>query len=244
MNRLLSREIVGIMVSLERFLIDAEEKGNPFILGLLEKQHFRLKLVFDRHIVSWWFQSRMLLIHLFFQNDQLQSIERTKLSSKKRKGVAYFVKHFSTYAARIEQQLIGANELEIRTSVDSAYEKIVQTMFDSLKQIAKLDGEGEDKGQLNYHVILIGEFFNKDPTAIIIDCFAENMHYFVAEISQLDVPSLTSSSRRAEAIYDENLLAYIKIVFRRPFGKVIVSICHRDSQLILTNIRYRISLKV
>ena len=141
------------------------------------------------------------------------------------------MKYFSTYAARVEQQLIGANELEIRTSVDSAYEKIIQTMFDSLKQIAKLDGEGEDKGQLNYHVILIGEVI-KDRTVIIIDCFAENMHYFVAEISQLDVPSLTASSRRAEAIYDENLVAYIKIVFRRPFGKIIVSICHRDSQLI------------
>ena len=88
----------------------------------------------------------------------MKNIERTKLSSKKRNGVAYFVKYFSTYASRIEQQLIGANGLEIRTSVDSAYEKIVQTMFDSLKQIAKLDGEGEDKGQLNYHVILIGEF--------------------------------------------------------------------------------------
>ena len=51
-HRLLSREIVGIMVSFERFLVDAEEKGNPFVLSLLEKQHFRLKLVFDRHIVS------------------------------------------------------------------------------------------------------------------------------------------------------------------------------------------------
>ena len=65
MNHLLSREIVGIMVSLERFLIDAEEKGNPFVLSLLEKQHFRLKLVFDRHIVSWWFQSMMVLIDAF-----------------------------------------------------------------------------------------------------------------------------------------------------------------------------------
>jgi exocyst complex component 1 len=52
MNSLLLREIVGILVSLERFLIDAEEKGNPFVVGLLEKQHSRLKLVFDRHIVS------------------------------------------------------------------------------------------------------------------------------------------------------------------------------------------------
>lgn len=154
------------------------------------------------------------------------------------------MKYFSTYAARIEQQLIGANELEIRTSVDSAYEKIVQTMFDSLKQIAKLDGEGEDKGQLNYHVILIGEFINKERTVIVIDCFAEHMHYFVAEISQLDVPSLTASSRRAEAIYDENLVAYIKIVFRRPFGKIIVSILSPRYPVNITIIRYRTFLKV
>ena len=59
MNHLLFRGIVGIMVSLERFLIDVEEKGNPFILGLLEKQHFRLRLFFDRHIVSLRFSSTM-----------------------------------------------------------------------------------------------------------------------------------------------------------------------------------------
>lgn len=57
----------------------------------------------------------------------------------------------------MESQLVGADTLEIRNSVDAAYDRIVQSMFDSLKQMAKLDGEGEDKGQLNYHVILIGE---------------------------------------------------------------------------------------
>ncbi|KAH9486586.1 Exocyst complex component 1 [Psilocybe cubensis] len=181
-----SMEIVGILAFLERFLIEAEEKGNPFILNLLEKQHSRLKIIFDRHVT-----------------EQLKGVERTKLSSKKRKGVANFLKHFSAYASRIENQLVGANNLEIRTNVDSAYEKIVQSMFDSLKQIAKLEGEGEDKGQLNYHVILI-----------------ENMHYFINEMSQLDVPSMTTFIRRAEGIYDENLSAYIKTVFRRPFGKL------------------------
>jgi hypothetical protein len=70
------------------------------------------------------------------------------------------VKHFSAYAVRIENQLVGASNLEIRTSVDSAYEKIIQSMFDSLRQIAKLEGEGEDKGQLNCHVILIGLYFS------------------------------------------------------------------------------------
>jgi hypothetical protein len=73
------------------------------------------------------------------------------------------------------------------------------------------------------------------------------MHYFVAEISQLDVPSLTASSRRAEAIYDENLVAYIKIVFRRPFGKIIVSTVLTAIGLVDINnfVRcYRISLKI
>jgi hypothetical protein len=83
-------------------------------------------------------------------------VEQTKLTSKKRGGVSHFIKHFPVYIGRIESQLIGADGLEIRANVDAAYEKIVQTMFDSLKHMAKMDGEGEDKGQLNYHVILIG----------------------------------------------------------------------------------------
>lgn len=80
-----------------------------------------------------------------------------KLTSKKRNGVAPFIKYFPVYIGRVETQLIGADTLEIRQTVDQAYDKTVQSMFDALKQMAKLDGEGEDKGQLNYHVILIGE---------------------------------------------------------------------------------------
>ena len=87
-------------------------------------------------------------------------MEQTKLTSKKRNGVVHFIKYFPVYVSRVESQLINADTLEIRQNVDVAYEKIVQTMFDSLKQMAKMDGEGEDKGQLNYHVILIGEYHN------------------------------------------------------------------------------------
>lgn len=79
------------------------------------------------------------------------------MTSKKRKGVAHFIKYFPIYVNRVESQLVEADTLEIRNSVDAAYDRIVQSMFDSLRQMAKLDGEGEDKGQLNYHVILIGE---------------------------------------------------------------------------------------
>jgi exocyst complex component 1 len=38
---------------LERFLVDADEAGNVFLLHLLEKQRMRLKGLFDRHVVSF-----------------------------------------------------------------------------------------------------------------------------------------------------------------------------------------------
>lgn len=95
---------------------------------------------------------------LRFQNQQIKMVNETKLTSKKRKGVAQFIKYFPIYVSRVEQQLGGADGLEIRVHVDSGYEKMVHGMFDCLKHMATLDGDGEDKGQLNYHVLMIGEF--------------------------------------------------------------------------------------
>ncbi|PFH54821.1 hypothetical protein AMATHDRAFT_353 [Amanita thiersii Skay4041] len=181
-----SMEIVGVLAVMERFITDAEERNNLYLQQLLGKQHARLKGVFDRHI-----------------NEQLKSIEQTKLTLKKRRGVVQFVKHFPVYISRIENQLINVDGLEIRTSVDSAYEKIVHAIFDCLKQMAKQEGEGEDKGQLNYHVIII-----------------ENMHHFVAETSSMEVGSVQTFTKKAEYIYEESLNAYVKIVVRRPFAKI------------------------
>ncbi|TFK56552.1 hypothetical protein OE88DRAFT_1649908 [Heliocybe sulcata] len=181
-----SIQIIGIIASLERFQAEAEERGNAFLLNLLEKQHTRLKGLFDRHV-----------------NEQIKTVEETKITSKKRRGVVPFIKYFPVYVGKVENQLIGADTLEIRGNVDVAYEKIVQVMFDSLKQMAKMEGEGEDKGQLNYHVILI-----------------ENMHHFVAEMGQLEIGSVAAFLKRAESIYDENLNAYVRMILRRPLAKI------------------------
>ncbi|RPD57026.1 hypothetical protein L227DRAFT_578216 [Lentinus tigrinus ALCF2SS1-6] len=180
-------QVFGMLATLEKFQSEAEERGNAFLLGALEKQHMRLKALFERRVT-----------------EHIKSIEETKLTSKKRKGVAPFIKYFPTYISRVETQLIGSDTLEIRQSVDVAYDRIVQAMFDALKQMAKMSGDEEDKGQLNYHVILI-----------------ENMHYFVAEISQIEIGTVAAFLKRAEAIYEENLNAYVKIVLRRPFAKII-----------------------
>ena len=45
------RYIIGIVVVLERYLADAEERGNAFFLNVLEKQHVRLKGLFERRVV-------------------------------------------------------------------------------------------------------------------------------------------------------------------------------------------------
>jgi exocyst complex component 1 len=46
------RQITGMIVCLEKFMIDASDKGNGFLLGMLSKQHTRLKGLFDRHVVG------------------------------------------------------------------------------------------------------------------------------------------------------------------------------------------------
>ena len=152
-------------------------------------------------------------------------MEDTKLNSRKRGGVVHFIRYFPVYVGRIEVLMIGTEGLEIRQSVDAAYDRIVKAMFESLKRMAKLDGEGEDKGQLNYHVILIGA-----STTFDFRCFSrglnardpENMHHFVTEIQSLDIGSVSSFLVQAEAIYDESLAAYVRLVLRRPFLKILV----------------------
>lgn len=173
------------------------------------------------------------------QTEQVKSIEQIKLSSKKRSGVAQFIKYFpvglktlscqswlisrsKVYVSRLESQLTGAHVYEVRETVDNAYERLVQTMLESLKQIAKLEGEGEDKGQLNYHVILIGTCTRNRVRKCQLINMAENMYYFVHELERQQLGSVRAFLRRAETIYDENLLAYVKLVLRRPMVKILV----------------------
>lgn len=117
--------------------------------------------------------------------------------------------------------MTGADSFEVRTLVDSSYEKLVNAMFETLQQMAKLEGEGEDKGQLNYHIILIGEFLSAVHVFLLIP-HAENMHSFVNDLSQQSLGSVSTYSRRAETIYDENLNAYVKLSLRKPFQKLMV----------------------
>ena len=56
------------------------------------------------------------------------------------------------------------------------------------------------------------------------DNSTENMHFFIYELSQLELGSVGGFSKRAKAVLDENTIAYVKIVLRRPFSKILVGV--------------------
>lgn len=60
----------------------------------------------------------------------------------------------------MEAQLTDADGLPVRSRANDSYERVVNAIFGTIQQLAKLDrGDAlaaEDKGQINYHVIMIG----------------------------------------------------------------------------------------
>ena len=60
----------------------------------------------------------------------------------------------------MEAQLADADGLPVRSRANDIYERVVNAIFGTIQQLAKLDrGDAlaaEDKGQINYHVIMIG----------------------------------------------------------------------------------------
>ena len=72
------RQIVGMIACVERFLTDAEERGNAFFLEVLEKQHTRMKGIYERRVVR-----DPIYSHVYTSFTYLSIIER---ANKVRRG--------------------------------------------------------------------------------------------------------------------------------------------------------------
>ncbi|KAI8382970.1 exocyst complex component Sec3-domain-containing protein [Blakeslea trispora] len=141
-----------------------------------------------------------------FIADQVRVIEETKVTSKKRKGILSFFKTFPVFAMRME---IAAStvqpESDTRATVSQAYEKIIQAMMASLDTIAReSDQTGDDKEQLNATIMYI-----------------ENMHHMYNTLRTNKLHVLEKWIKHAKAQYDNSLNAYIKVIIRRPLGKLL-----------------------
>ncbi|TKY85075.1 hypothetical protein EX895_006155 [Sporisorium graminicola] len=192
--------IVGLLATLDRGIIEAEEVNCESLQKVLAKLHLRLASQLER-----------------FVQDQIKGIEATKLTVKKRKGVVHFMRVFPVFVDRVESQLVNAETLNIRHAVDGYYAQICGAMFDALQTISRVEtatasSTDEDKGQLNHLVILI-----------------ENMFYFIAEITRATraragagagSSALAGLVKRAESIYGDSLTSYTQFVLRRSLAKM------------------------
>ncbi|GAA94093.1 uncharacterized protein L969DRAFT_93478 [Mixia osmundae IAM 14324] len=185
-----SLQIFGIVAALDLGLLNAQQSQNGFLIRMLEKQSFRCYALLDKFI-----------------DEQKKAIELTKLTTKKRKGVAPFIFVFSSFVERVEAQLTVTSSPSVRAKVDEVYTLLVKAMFESLQQMAKLVvdvGNAEDKGQLNYHVVLI-----------------ENMHQFTSNAQASNVTAMKPFLKQALGLYNENLSSYVRLVLRRPLAKLL-----------------------
>lgn len=55
------RQVVGVLAALEVAMRDSDQKGNLFWFKILQRQQQRVKGLYDQHIVSDTFSSKILL---------------------------------------------------------------------------------------------------------------------------------------------------------------------------------------
>ncbi|KAJ9245120.1 hypothetical protein DTO169E5_987 [Paecilomyces variotii] len=205
---------VGILHALEKAITDFEDTNQEFIVHSLQKLHTRLSGLFSR-----------------FVDDQIRGIEETKVKVNKRKGVISFMRTFPNFSAAIENMLAAPEQdfSDIRLSVNEAYNKINQAMWESLKFIAKEApgqqpgattgaGDPEDKEALNYHILLI-----------------ENMNHYVEEVDVRGIPVLERWRERAIQDMDEHMRLYMDAVIRRPLGKLLEFVESTESLMATTS---------
>ncbi|GAA5808968.1 hypothetical protein MFLAVUS_002368 [Mucor flavus] len=141
-----------------------------------------------------------------FIADQVRTIEETKVTSKKRKGILSFFRTFPVFAMRMEMAAVNVQpESETRVTVSDAYERIIQAMMGSLESIAReSDQTGDDKEQLNATIMYI-----------------ENMHHMYHTLRTNKLHVLEKWIKHAKTQYDSSLNGYVKVIIRRPLGRLL-----------------------
>lgn len=183
-----------MLAAIERKLVDLEESSQEYLTRTLQKVHARLLTLFNK-----------------FLDEQIRAIEETKVKIKRRKGVIAFIRIFPSFSLSLETMLVSAGDLDIRQTVNKAYARVIKTMFESLKVIARENpaaqtagADPEDKEALNYQILLI-----------------ENMNHYLEEVNTRSNIVLEEWMENAAQEMEEHMSLYIGAVIRRPLGKLL-----------------------
>ncbi|KAI3320189.1 exocyst complex component Sec3-domain-containing protein [Xylariaceae sp. AK1471] len=197
---------VGVLAVLERKQIEMTSSNQDFLNNILQRLNGSLESRFSK-----------------FVEEQIRAIEDTKVKIKKRKGVISFMRVFPNFSAAVENMLSTTDAASsVRRAVDREYERIIKSMFDSLKVIARenpatLTNSGadpEDKEALNYHILLI-----------------ENMNHFLEELNTHGLEVLEDWKEAATSEMAEHMSLYLNAVIRRPLGKLLEHLENLETQI-------------
>jgi hypothetical protein len=190
---------VGILCSIERCLGVYEETNQEYITRTLRALH-------DRFVG---------LFHKFIE-DQVKAIDDSKLKASKRKGILLFMRRFPMFAGAIENMMPSEEphheSLETRFLINSAYTKILKTIWDCLNKftfhestttgVLHNNAITEEKALLNHHILLI-----------------ENMNHYIEEVDTHHNVILDEWTEKAAHDLSSNLTAYTRMVVHRPMEK-------------------------
>jgi hypothetical protein len=189
-------------------MADISQTNQDFLNTVMQKLHGHLENRFKK-----------------FVDDQIRAIEETKVKINKRKGVISFIRIFPNFTSAVENILAGVDpNLEVRSMVDREYSRILKSMFDSLKIIARENpavavnagstADPEDKEALNFHILLI-----------------ENANHYLEEVDTRGLEVLDEWHANAQAELDEHMRLYIDAVVRRPLGRLLEYLENIEAQL-------------
>ena len=213
---------VGILAIIERKQSEIAQTNQDFLNNVLGKLHASLVGRLTR-----------------FVDEQIRAIEETKVKINKRRGIISFIRVFPNFSVAVENMLShagggdGTHESTqapgARKIVDAAYERIIKTMFDSLKVIAKENpsmqgftaaaghhggSSDEDKESLNFNILLI-----------------ENMNHFIEETDTRGLKILTDWVGKARQELGDHMALYLNAVMRRPLGRLLEYLENIETQL-------------
>ncbi|KAI0129565.1 exocyst complex component Sec3-domain-containing protein [Xylariales sp. AK1849] len=197
---------VGVLAVMERKHSEMAQSNQDFLNNILQKIHGNLESRFTK-----------------FVDEQIRAIEDTKVKIKKRKGVISFMRVFPQFSSAIENMMATAEaSSSARRSIDREYDRIIKSMFESLKVIARenpatLTNSGadpEDKEALNFHILLI-----------------ENMNHFLEEVDTHGLEILEDWKEAANSEMTEHMTLYLSAVMRRPLGKLLEYLENIEAQL-------------
>lgn len=208
------------------YLADTVVLSLPSFIALLELSLKKLEATNQDFLVSLLQRIRdKAAAHLSkYLSEQMNNINSTIITSKKRGGIVRFVRVFPTFSHMVEEDLAqialsegdAVDNLRCRRLIDEAYENIGRAMFYNLQRNANEhdtslqtsvassgNSDHEDKEKLNYHVMMI-----------------ENMSVLADGLVKEDNFSLQQIYQRALEVYRKELDMYTKTVMHRPMGKI------------------------